>query len=126
MFKTINKIAAFFRTKAKISKSALTSPIYKKVVFKDILYITKADSEEITNATKIITTNQTFFDSRTLKQFDEEFEFLVTISKNIVVNVLKIDAINGNNLAYVWCEKNKLNVSKRYKPILKQKIEQYL
>ncbi|MGB0973448.1 MAG: LytR/AlgR family response regulator transcription factor [Flavobacteriaceae bacterium] len=110
-------------SKNKKNKSALKksifvkdSHLYRKIIFKDILYI-KSDNVYI----EIYTTSKTYVVRSTLKDFLKKLpqdDFLRT-SKSYIINIRHVQAMNSRD---VIIDDKMIPVSKEYKPIIQEML----
>jgi DNA-binding LytR/AlgR family response regulator len=92
------------------------SHLYRKIVFKDILYI-KSDNVYI----EIYTTGKTYVVRSTLKDFLKKLpqdDFLRT-SKSYIINIRHVQAMNSRD---VIIDDVMIPVSKEYKPIIQEML----
>lgn len=102
-----------------ISKKSIfvkDSHLYRKIIFKDILYI-KSDNVYI----EIYTTSKTYVVRSTLKDFLKKLptdDFLRT-SKSYIINIRHVQAMNSRD---VIIDDKMIPVSKEYKPIIQEML----
>lgn len=111
------------KTDSKKNKSVLKksifvkdSHLYRKIIFKDILYI-KSDNVYI----EIYTTGKTYVVRSTLKDFLKKLpqdDFLRT-SKSYIINIRHVQAMNSRD---VIIDDKMIPVSKEFKPIIQEML----
>lgn len=93
------------------------SHLYRKIIFKDILYI-KSDNVYI----EIYTTEKTYVVRSTLKDFLKklpEDDFIRT-SKSYIINIKHVQAMNSRD---VIIDDKMIPISKEYKPIIQKLLD---
>ena len=93
------------------------SHLYRKIIFKDILYI-KSDNVYI----EIYTTSKTYVVRSTLKDFLKKLpkdDFLRT-SKSYIINIKHVQAMNSRD---VIIDDKMIPISKEYKPIIQEMLD---
>lgn len=92
------------------------SHLYRKIVFKDILYV-KSDNVYI----EIYTTGKTYVIRSTLKDFLKKLpsKYFLRTSKSYIINVKHVQAMNSRD---VIIDDKMIPVSKEYKPIIQEML----
>ena len=117
----------FFRVTVFKNNNSLTSYAYVKKSYRyDVVYITTQDVIA-SNTTKLVTQNINInlYDKRTLLEFTDQFSFYIRISKSFVINIYFLDKYS-EGFNFIWCANFKFQVSRKYKPELKKKIQEFI